>query len=104
MVPNNSEALLYLRAPLDHSGGIQIDPSLQDLVEKPDDFAEYIYHTGNSHDLHSIMRSGLIAGGRDAKKVRQTVFFTAVNHMEIREHWQTEFDLTKPRIAIFRQT
>ena len=32
------------------------------------------------------------------------MFLTAVNHLEIREHWQTEFDLTKPRIAIYRKT
>ena len=31
------------------------------------------------------------------------MFFTAVNPMDIREHWQTEFDLTKPRIAVYRQ-
>ena len=31
------------------------------------------------------------------------MFFTAVNPMDIREHWQTAFDLTKPRIALYRQ-
>ena len=65
--PNKSEALLYLRALQGHSGGTQLDPSLQDLVVLPDDFAEYIYHVGNSTNLHSVTRSGLIAGGRDAK-------------------------------------
>ena len=46
-----------------------------------------------------ITRSGLIAGGREAKKGRQT----AVNPMDTREHGLTEFDLMKPRIAVFRQ-
>ena len=32
------------------------------------------------------------------------MFFTAVNPMNIREHWQTDFDLTKPRIAENRQS
>ena len=95
--------LLYLRALQGHSGGVQIDTSLQDLAVLPGDFAEYLYHVGNSHELHSITRSGLSADGRDAKKGRQTVFFTAVNPMEIREHWQTEFELTKPRITVNRQ-
>ncbi len=31
------------------------------------------------------------------------MFFTAVNPMNIHEHWQKEFDLTKPRIAVYRQ-
>ena len=103
MDPNYSEDLLYLRANQGHSGGNQIDPSLQDYVVLPDDFAEYIYHVGSSHDLHSTTRSELIAGARDAKRGRQTVFFTAVNSMEICKHKQTEFHLTKPRIAIHRQ-
>ena len=47
---------------------IRIDLCLQDLVVLPDDFAEHIYHVGNSTNLHSIIRSGLIAGGSGAKK------------------------------------
>ena len=86
MDPNYSEALLHFRAIQGHSEGNQIDPSLQDHVVLPDDFAQYIYQVGSSHDLHPITRSGLIAGGRDAKERRQTVFFTAVNPMNIREH------------------
>ena len=31
------------------------------------------------------------------------MFFIAVNPMNIREHWQTDFDLTKPSIAVYRQ-
>ena len=34
----------------------------------PDDFAEYIYHIGNAHEMHSIMKSGLISGGRSLRK------------------------------------
>ena len=67
-VPNNSEALLYLRTLQGHSRRTQIDPSLQHLVVLPDHIAEYIYHVGNSTNLHPITRSGLIAGGRDEKK------------------------------------
>ena len=96
-------SISYLRALQVHSGGTQIDPSLQDLVVLPDDFAEYIYHVGHSTNLHSITRLGLIAGGRDAKKGRQTLFFTAVNPMDMGEHWQTEFDLANTRIARYGQ-
>ena len=39
-----------------------VDPTLQDNVLLPDDFIEYIYHVVSSHDLHSIIQSGLILG------------------------------------------
>ena len=47
----------------------------------PMNFVDYIYHVGCAHDLNSIMQSGLIAGGKVARKGRQTVFFTAVDPM-----------------------
>ena len=52
------------------------DPTLQDNVMLPSDFAEFMYHVGSSHDLRSIILSGLVAGGKDVKKKGgQTVFF-----------------------------
>ena len=54
-------------------------------------------------NLHSIINSGLIAGGRNATKERQTVFFTAVNPMTLYFHEQKAFDLTKPRVAVYKQ-
>ena len=86
-----------------HSGGNQIDPALQDNVLLPSDFAEYIYHVGSSHDMHSIIQSGLIPGGKDIKKGRQTVFFTAVNPMHTHLHKQRNYDVTKPRVAVYKQ-
>ena len=77
--PDSAETLLYFRAIQDHSGGNQIDPTLQDNVMLPSDFAEYIYHVGSSNGMHSIVLSGLIPGGKDVKSGRQTVFFTTVN-------------------------
>ena len=71
----------FLLAIQGHSEGNQIDPALQGNVLLPSDFAEYIYHVGSSHDMHSIIQSGLIPGGKDVKRGRQTVFFTAVNPM-----------------------
>ena len=43
------------------------------------DCAEHIYHVGSSHDAHSIVQSGLIPRGKEVKKGRHAVFFTAVN-------------------------
>ena len=34
---------------------------------------------GCSHDLTSILRSGLMSGGRESKEGRQTIFFTLLN-------------------------
>ena len=73
------EHMLYLRAIQGHSGRPEVDPTLPDNVMLPMNFAKYIYHDCCSHDLHSIFQSGLIAGGKDARKGRQTVFFTAVD-------------------------
>ena len=67
------------RAIQGHSGGTLVDPILQDNVLLTDDFAEYIYHVGNAHDVPSIIQSGLIPEGKSLKRDRQSVFFTAVN-------------------------
>ena len=45
-----------------------IDPTLQDNVLLPNDFAEHIYHAGRSHDLHSFVQSGLIPGGKMSRE------------------------------------
>ena len=59
-----------------HSGGIPIDPELQDNVLLPKGFTEYIYHVGNVSEV------GGIPGGESLKRGRQSVFFTMVNPME----------------------
>ena len=75
--------ILYLWALQGHSGRNPIDPTLQDTVLIPDNFFEYIYHIGCAISLHSITNSGLIAGGQNSSRERQTVFFTAVNPMDM---------------------
>ena len=56
----------------------------------------------SSHDLHSIIQSGLIPGGKDVKKGRRAVFFTAVNPMFIDHSRERDYDVTKPRIAVYK--
>ena len=69
---DSSGEILYLRAPQGHSGRNPIDPALQDNALIPNDFFEYIYHTGCAINLHSIVNSGLIAEGQNlSKKDRQ---------------------------------
>ena len=53
--------------------------------------------------LHSITNSGLTAGGQNSSKERQTVFFTAVTPMNKEHRDPHELDLTKPRLARYKQ-
>ena len=80
-----------------------IDRSLQDNVLIPNNFFEYICHIGCAVNLHSITNSGLIPGGQNSSKDRQTVFFTAVNPMLKNHQDPIELDLTKPRLASYKQ-
>ena len=102
MDPYSADTILYLRAIQGHSEGKHINLSLKDNVLLPRDFAEHIYHVGSSHDTHSIIQSGLIPGGKDVKKGRHAVFFTAVNPMYIDHCREKDFDVTKPRIAVYK--
>ena len=78
---DSSGTILYLPALEDHSGRSLFDPVLQDNVFFfPDGFFQYIYHVGCAINFNSIINSGLMAGGENSSN-RQTVFFTAVNHM-----------------------
>ena len=54
-------------------------------------------------DVHSITKPGLIAGGQNSSKDRQTAFFTAVNLMHKNHQDPKELDLTKPRLASYKQ-
>ena len=101
--PCSAETIPYFRAIQGHSGRKEIGPALQDNVLSPSDFAENIYHVGSSHDMHSIIQSGLIPGRQDIKKGRQTVFFKAVNPMSIHPRKHRDYDVTKPRIAVYKQ-
>ena len=45
----------------------------------------------------------MIAGGQNSSRDRQTVFFTAVNPMHNNHQDPKELDLTKPRLATYKQ-
>ena len=75
-----------------HSGRNPIDPTLQDNVLIPNNFFEYIYHIGCAVSLHSITNSGLIPGGQNSSRDRQTEFFAAVNPMHKNHQDPIELD------------
>ena len=99
----SGQEILYLRALQGHSGRNSIDPSLQDNVLIPNNFFEYIYHIGCAVNLHFITNSGLMAGGQNSSRDRQTVFFTAVKPMHKNHQDPKELDLTKPRLASYQK-
>ena len=98
----SGQEFLYLRALQGYSGRNPIDPSLQDNVLIPDNFFEYTYHIGCAINLHSITNSGLIPGGQNLGREKQTVFFTAVNPMHKNHQDPREPGLTKPRLASYK--
>ena len=100
---DSSGEILYLRALQGHSGRNLIDPTLQDNVLIPNNFFEYIDHIGCAVNLHSITNSGLIPGEQNSSRARQTVFLTAVNPMHKNHQDPIELDLTKPRLAFYKQ-
>ena len=69
----------------------------------PNNFSEYIYHIGCAINLHSITNSGLIPGGQNSSRERQTVFFTAANPVNKDHRDPQELDLIKPRLASYKQ-
>ena len=100
---SSRQQILNLRALQGHSGRNAIDPSLKDNVLIPKIFFEYIYHIGCAISLYSITNSGLIPGGHNSSKERQRVFFTAVNPMDKDHKDPYNLDLTKPRLASYKQ-
>ena len=87
--------ILYVRAVQGHSGGTKVDPTLLDNVLIPYKWSEYLCHVGCSLYLHSMIHSGLIAGRKDAKEDRQTVFFTWTPKSDGEE--EEYRDVSKPR-------
>ena len=76
--------------------GNKVDPSLLDHVQIPYRWSEYLYHVGSSLNTHSIIHSGLNAGGTDTKERRQTVFFIALDPVNNSKEEEYQ-DVSKPR-------
>ena len=68
------KSLLYTRAIQGHTGGNLIAPELMGHVAVPYKWKEILFHRACSHDVQPILKSGRIAGGREGKEGRQTIF------------------------------
>ena len=95
---DSSGTTLYLRALQGHSGRNLIDPTLQDNVLIQNNFFQYIYHVGCAINLHSIINTGLIPGGRNLNN-RQTAFFLPVDPRDKNHKEPDTIDLSVPRHA-----
>ena len=73
-------SLAHFRAIQGHSGGISIDPQLMGYVRIPCNWKKFMYHRRCSFSIQSILENGLIPGGKESHKGRQSVFFTPLNH------------------------
>ena len=99
---STSEQILYLRASKVIRKNL-VDSSLQDNVLVPDNFFGFIHHVGCYVNMHSIIASGLIAGGKkNSGRDRQKVLFTAVEPMNTHCFELKEFDLAEPRLAAYK--
>ena len=56
-----------------------IAPELMGHVAIAYDWKEFVFHRGCSFSIQSILENGLIAGGKQSKEGRQTIFFTPLN-------------------------
>ena len=95
----HQEQSLYFRALQGHSGFKLIDPSWQDTVSNPENFFEYIHLVEKAINLQSIVNSGLMLGGQNLSRERQTVFFLPVDPMDKKHKDPDTIDLEAPRPA-----
>ena len=91
----NKDWIGYLQG---HSGGMIIQPELMDYVLITYLWEKFHYHMGRARDQYSIAEAGLVAGGKEGKEGRQTIFFTPLDpyHNDANEA-ETVTNLSKPR-------
>ena len=68
---NSKKIFLYVRAIQGHTGGNLTAPEWMGHVAIPCEWREFLFHRVCSFDVTSILKSGLIAGGRESKEGRQ---------------------------------
>ena len=102
---NSSQLFMYFWAIQGHSGGTLVDPTLQDNVLLPDDFAEYIDHIGNAsrHALHHPVWMDYV------RKISQTgqaisVFHSRETMFASQDLEEVQYDVDKPRTTVSKNT
>ena len=95
---SSGEEILCFRALQGDSGRNPSDLTLQENVLIPNNFFEYIYHIGcTASQIQDLYWEDKILAGTDR------LFFTAVNPMHKNHRDPQELDLTKRRLAWYKQ-
>ena len=95
---NSREVLLYIRAIQGHTGGNMTASELMGQIVHSHKWKEFLFHRGCSYKVTLILKSGLIAGGRESKEGRQTIFFTPLNRFgDNPDEEEPNGDLSTPR-------
>ena len=68
-----------------------------EMVESVSRWREFLFHRGCSCDVTTILKAGLIAGGRNNKEGRPTIFFTLLNPVGDNPDEELGDDLSKPK-------
>ena len=97
-----NKLLTELRAVQGHTGGDMIRPEMLGHVLIPPCWKEFVFHRGFSFNVTSILDAGLIAGGRQGRETRRTVFFTPLNPRGTEEEQEYCDDLTKARKVYYK--
>ena len=100
---SSRQEIIFLRALQGHSGRNPIDPTVQDTFFKSRTISSSTFIILDVQSVYTITNSGIIAGGQNSSKDRQTVFLKAVNPMNKNHKDPYELDLTKPRLASYKQ-
>ena len=90
-----SRKILYIRDIQGHTGGEMIEPEMMGDVCIPLNWKQFVFHRGCSCDLKSILGGGLIAGRREGRDNRHTVFFTPLNPWGTEDVEKFHDDLTQ---------
>ena len=104
MSSKDKDSSLYIRAIQGPTSGNLMAPVLLRHVALPYNWKESMFHKGSSFDCTSILKSGLVAGGRTSKDGRLTLFFAPLNPTLENEPGETltSDDFTKPRMEHYR--
>ena len=74
-------------------------------VAIPYKWKEFLFHRGCCHDNTSVLKSGLIAGGRESKEGRQTILFEPLNPFGNNpDDEEPSEDVSKPRKVHYHST
>ena len=83
--------------PFKDTGGKMIKPEMMGHICIPLNWKQSLFHTGFSFDLNSILDAGRIAGGREGRENRHTVFISPSKTVLYGRKEEYCRDLTQPR-------